>query len=515
MSHLAAIVSFGKHRMKRLTKVLGVCLLGALLVSCAARPASEKPKTLAEEFDALCGKSWYGVYFAGEQKCGFAEMVLLRKPWRGQESYSVNMWVDITVTMGGAGQKLVVAEKRHYTLTGELLGIESMTDSVLGKTYTVAEVKGGTLTVKSTTAGWSNEQSVPAPDETLESVLAGRRLVRTGKPGDEVSFEVFDPMLSKTMHVTSKLLRFEDRLIGGVTTRVGVLQSTFHEAGMKSTDYATEDGDLLETVVGGLLTLRKEPENLAKDVRFAFDAMRAGIIPVKTPLGNRARLTGLKLRLSGIPKPDLLIDDDRQTYERGEDGPAGTHLVTLRAASAPARPLTLPIDPGPEDGELARCLRPSAFIQSDAPEVIKVAKEIVGNETNSFKAASKIQAWVYRRLRKKGLAAVSNALAVLRQGEGDCSEHSILFVALCRAAGIPAREAVGIGYSAEMQGFGYHAWGEVYVGRWVAMDPTWGENLADPTHVKFGAGDMDSVIPIAGLFGSLKIDVVEVEQGGR
>ena len=501
--------------MKRLTRLSFVCLLGLLLSSCTASPTPEKPKTLAEEFDSLCGKSWYGVYFEGGQKCGFAEMVFIRKPWRGQESYSANMWMEINLSMMGAAQKLVVAEKRHYTLTGGLLGIECMTDSVLGKTYTVAEMKDGMLAIKSTAAGWSNEQSVPAPNETLDSVLAGRRLVMEGNPGDEVALEAFEPLLNQTIHVTVRLLRFEDRVIGGVPTRVGVLQSTLHEAGQKSTDYVTEDGDLLETVVGGLLTLRKEPEEVAKDVRFAFDAMRAGVIPVEKPLGNRGRLTGLKLRLSGVPKQDMLIDDDRQTYERGEDGPAGMHLVTLRAASAPEKPLKLPIDPGPPDGGIAKCLRPSAFIQSDAPEIIEAAKEIVGSETNSFKAASKIQAWVYRNLEKKGLAAVSNALAVLKQGEGDCSEHSILFVALCRAAGIPAREAVGIGYSAEIKGFGYHAWGEVYVGRWVAMDPTWGENLADPTHVKFGAGDMDSMIPIAGLFGSLKIEVVEVEQGGR
>ena len=110
------------------------------------------------------------------------------------------------------------------------------------------------------------------------------------------------------------------------------------------------------------------------------------------------------------------------------------------------------------------------------------------------------------------MAAMSNALGVLKRMEGDCSEHTALFVALCRAAGIPARQVVGIGYSDEIKAFGYHAWAEVYVGRWVAMDPTWGENLVDATHLKFGAGGAESLGAVAGLFGSLKIKVIEVER---
>ncbi|MFO7900979.1 MAG: hypothetical protein R6V58_18220 [Planctomycetota bacterium] len=43
------------------------------------------------------------------------------------------------------------------------------------------------------------------------------------------------------------------------------------------------------------------------------------------------------------------------------------------------------------------------------------------------------------------------------------------------------------------------------------MDPTWGEELADATHVKFGTGDTKSMGTIAGLFGSLQIEVLELE----
>ncbi len=280
---------------------------------------------------------------------------------------------------------------------------------------------------------------------------------------------------------------------------------------MKSTDYVTTDGNLIETVVGGFFTLRREPEATAKDVRFAFDAIRAGIIAVKTPLGKPQQVTMLKLRLSGIRLKDVLIDDERQSYERGGEGEDAAHVVTLKPARAPENRPTLPLRFGPEDEEIVRCLKPSTYVQSDAPEIIQAARKIVGDERDAFAAAARIQNWVYRNVKKKGLAALSHALGVLQKLEGDCSEHSVLFVALCRAAGIPARQVVGIGYSDSMKGFGYHAWAEVYAGAWVAMDPTWGEDLADATHVKFAVGEADSMGVVAGLFGSLQIEVLEFE----
>jgi len=43
-------------------------------------------------------------------------------------------------------------------------------------------------------------------------------------------------------------------------------------------------------------------------------------------------------------------------------------------------------------------------------------------------------------------ARLSNAIEVLEHLQGDCTEHSILFIGLARAAGIPAREVAGLVY---------------------------------------------------------------------
>ena len=64
-------------------------------------------------------------------------------------------------------------------------------------------------------------------------------------------------------------------------------------------------------------------------------------------------------------------------------------------------------------------------------------------------------------LEKKPTVSIPSAREVLRTKVGDCNEHTALFVAMARAAGIPARINVGLVF---VRGaFYYHAWPEVYI----------------------------------------------------
>ena len=90
---------------------------------------------------------------------------------------------------------------------------------------------------------------------------------------------------------------------------------------------------------------------------------------------------------------------------------------------------------------------------------------------------------------------------------GDCNEHTYLFVGLARAAGIPARIHVGLAYNEGM--FYYHAWPAVHVGEWVEMDPTFGQDCADATHITLLTGELASQMQLGRLLGRLKITVLE------
>jgi hypothetical protein len=99
----------------------------------------------------------------------------------------------------------------------------------------------------------------------------------------------------------------------------------------------------------------------------------------------------------------------------------------------------------------------------------------------------------------------------LNSKKGDCGEHTALAVALLRASGIPARPIVGLIYYPPGGGFGYHAWTEVYIGKWLQMDPTWNEELANPTHIALARGDMIAQVSVLHrVLGNIAISVLDM-----
>jgi len=100
-------------------------------------------------------------------------------------------------------------------------------------------------------------------------------------------------------------------------------------------------------------------------------------------------------------------------------------------------------------------------------------------------------------------------LAVYESRAGDCNEHSVLFAALARAAGIPTRIAAGLLYTEGR--FFYHAWNEVYLGEWIAVDPLMNQVPADPTHVRLITGELDRQVELVRALGRLSIKVLDYQ----
>ena len=136
--------------------------------------------------------------------------------------------------------------------------------------------------------------------------------------------------------------------------------------------------------------------------------------------------------------------------------------------------MTRPVEGASED--VKRFLASTPQSQSDHSTVIAQAKKIVGKEKDALKAVKRIVLWVYRTIEKRtGLRGSATAVEVLQSRAGDCTEHAALTVALCRAAGIPARNLSGLEYLVLRDGgamAGWHAWAEVWLGQWVGVDAT-------------------------------------------
>ncbi len=135
-------------------------------------------------------------------------------------------------------------------------------------------------------------------------------------------------------------------------------------------------------------------------------------------------------------------------------------------------------------------------VTSQDPQIIKKANELAQGEDDLFVVVHKIGAWTKQNINyslETLTADVSqNASWVLENKIGVCDELTSLFVAMLRSINIPARFVTGQSYTNLINGFGNHAWAEVYFPRygWIPFDPTYGQlGYIDSTHIKMKTGN--------------------------
>jgi transglutaminase-like putative cysteine protease len=205
----------------------------------------------------------------------------------------------------------------------------------------------------------------------------------------------------------------------------------------------------------------------------------------------------LAVRLGGVDLAGFDLHGGRQQL-RGD-----TLVITRETLTGRASPYALPYRGG---GEPAAELEASPLIQSNDARIVQTARRIAAGSTDPVVVAHRLNEWVYEELEKDVTLSVPSALQVLAAKSGDCNEHTVLYVALARSLGLPARTAVGV---VHLRGtFYYHAWPEVWLGEWVAVDPTLGQFPADASHLRFLIGGLARQVELIRLIGRLRLEVI-------
>src|SRR3989344_4170137 len=136
-------------------------------------------------------------------------------------------------------------------------------------------------------------------------------------------------------------------------------------------------------------------------------------------------------------------------------------------------------------------IKSTKYWDSNHPTIRTKLTEILGSSPplSNFEKAKLIQRWVANnlkydsnRLSGKSVERLGAVTALANPTEAVCMEFTDLFIALARAAGIPARELNGYAYTAnpELRPLSLtrdilHAWPEFWDDSkgWVMVDPTW------------------------------------------
>jgi hypothetical protein len=479
-----------------------ILALPALFVFLAPLVGAEAPasKESLKDFVARSqSRTAYGVY-VGKKKVGW-EIDEFKLGKRDGKEVAVETSRGYVAVLAD-GEKSVLEDSTtvYYELEGDgaIVYAEARTKEDGQETVRTAVRKGDGMVLTTEVGGRKSERTIPLPKHTLAGERLFEQWLKAARKGE--TFDHWTAAWEQDKVDVKEVFTFKEKktvTLGGVETEVFRVQSV--SQGAKSDEELLAD---CRPLVGklGVLETRMEPEAEAKALDDAVDLMAATNIPVDKDLGPARKVEKLVLEVTGLDD-FALPESHRQKVTPGKES------VTLELSRDHRVEKPAPL----ADEERKERLKATTNIQSDHEKIRKLADKIVGDETDAVKKAGLLQKWVHDNLKKSYTDNAEDALTVLENKAGDCTEHTLLFVALARAAGLPAREVGGVAYvGGDELAFSWHAWAEIHDGaQWVAVDPTWGQVYVDATHIKFSEGSEDRAY--LNVAGKLKLKVVKVE----
>lgn len=108
------------------------------------------------------------------------------------------------------------------------------------------------------------------------------------------------------------------------------------------------------------------------------------------------------------------------------------------------------------------------LIEMSDPKIEARAESLTEDENNVYSNLKAIYDYLtasenLNYVTKESKSIPQDCVSTLKILQGDCDDYSILFVALCRAAGIPVWLELGIIYDPEVGRWGGHAWTKVFI----------------------------------------------------
>jgi transglutaminase-like putative cysteine protease len=347
--------------------------------------------------------------------------------------------------------------------------------------------------------GHRTEREIPLSQPPyLHAALKPYIVTQNPEPGKEHLFLTFDPS-TLSQQITTVTVEGRERIkIGSETEPAIRIRQRFK--GVSVVSWVDGRGRTLkEESPAGLSMVRQKAEEaiiFAGTRSIPLDLIAQTAIPLESPIVDPGQRKFLRLALSGFNPANFSLNTGRQRLTEDTLEISREDLSRLRSYRIPL-----------QESRFASYLQPTPFLQSDHPEIRALVQRVLKGEPDALKAVVRIKDWVYKEVAKEPTVSIPNALEVLQTKKGDCNEHTVLFNAMARAAGIPAKTVVGVVY---LRGaFYYHAWSEVWLGEWVSVDSVLNQFPADITHIKFLEGEIDRQIEILQLIGNLRIKVLE------
>ena len=489
----------------------GTCLLAFLvLAAIITKSPADTGQLVPLDPSALTAgptkERWFGIFFQ-EHHVGYS-VSRMSDTIDGGQLYEQR--ASFRFAAAGQVQEIITAGAATVDVNGGLQRFDFFMAADPVRMSIEGAVQGNEIVMDVNQAGETSTLRFPVSRPPQVGLSFQRSIAeRDLKQGDSFEVPYFDPVT-----LAEGVMKVN---VTGVEIVAGGEEAWWLERdfqGVSTRMLTTTSGEVLreESALGlqSVRMSREEAQDIPTDDR-PVDLIAKTAVHLDGRIKDPRRATRVDLRIVGeaagrVPEwPPLQVRE-------------GDHLTVRQAppelliAGTPAA-----AEEGTEPG-LDEWLLDTPTIPAAHREIRIKAESLVAGAPDRLTAARKLLEFVDTYVEDVPIVGVPNGLDVLNRGQGDCNEHTALFVSLARAARIPSRIAAGVVYSDRVPGtaglgaFYYHAWPEIRLGAedtWVPVDPTFGQFPADATHIKLVEGDLDRQIEIMAYMGRLGFEVID------
>jgi transglutaminase-like putative cysteine protease len=403
-----------------------VCLW-LLLISSAA-PAQER---------------WFEVQIAGHPAGRAHELVV---PVAGGVETGADS--ETLIARLDAKLSLKVRVKTTEDSSGVLRAVHVETDMSAQISVTEATFSGRTATIHERAgAAAMHERTLPLQSDLLgPEALRKESAARLRVPGDSLLLPVWAAELGAPAQVRRTVLAKENGVLK--------VEEKYQDTPVSRTIWLDEQGELQRSEspapFGVLALVRREAAPSLAAAELSKDSYERTLLRsnVRLPQPRELQRLAVRFALRDGALPELGSDT-----QQSKDG-----ILEVRRA--------LPPDAPPDAAAPPEFLTANVLIDSDDPEVRKIAAQVPGE---GWERALALTRWTAKHMQFDLGVVFAAASELARDRRGTCVGYATLLASLLRAARIPSRVVFGYVYTGGI--FAGHAWVEARFGnRWIPLD---------------------------------------------
>ncbi len=510
--------------MRYLFSFLTILVSASLGIAQPAIKAIEPTEKTAEKWEAVYARDAQGA----DQQIGFSKLAI--EPVNvGQLKLTRTIReVDLRIRRGPDLVAIHASAGTDENDDGKVVGVFMKMGSGKQLMWNITgEVKGKQLVINQ--AGLKNGERTIGWDDSIISLQKEQNLLRDKKvkAGDKFEYRHYESSLQFPVTIRVQVEGEEEVAVPRQKGKRKLLRVELEAEEIQGAQLPPEttwvDPKTYEPVMSraempgfGVLTLVRTSKEIATapvDPRKLPNIM--DLLSIRLPQsikfeggrGDIHDLSGLVFKVTTRTNvdPKKIIKEDGSQKIAKVDRKERTFELHIEAKRTPA-PMKKILPAA------AEYTQSNHFITSADKLVQDLAKKAIGTEKDPLKQARLIEQFVHGYITEVTFTqALDTAAQVAESRKGDCTEFGMLMAAMCRAANLPSRTAIGLVMvnRPEAPFLGFHMWTEVYIdGDWLGFDATLGRGGIGPGHIKITDHSWDKVesllplLPVQGFIQS-------------